>query len=220
MNSNSIVVLRSDYPSGHPLQLQSLTGSTTSEQLFQMNSANNTTAVVSIPSQAGIVGAVTPFDPNANPAVTQNYPGGLVGRSGSRPYFTSTSFLGRGFRVRAMGYINNLAATTNAQTTTVKITLGNAVSSTKVLASVASATNFASGSFNIDANLNWDSTSGIVCGSEGGYIGTTVVTSATLTNAGVAAAAYTNLVFCCSVVFATSSASSTATLVEFSIEQI
>lgn len=224
MNSDSIVVLRSDYPTGHPFQTLALTGSTTNEQLFNITGAS--TATVGAPSQTAILGSASPMDPNANQSATfdafgrPGYPRGT-----NRPYFTSTSYNGRGFRVRAMGVYNNQANTTNAQTVTLYVTLGNAVSSSKRVITLASGTNPASGAGNFLAEFTgiWDSATQVVLGTFWGTIGngiTSVVTAQTAPTNYVAAAAYTNLSFCASIQFGTSSAASTASLVEFSWESV
>ena len=224
-NSDSFQVLRSDYPSGHAFQLQSLTGATTSEQLFLMGGAQ--TAVIAVPSQSAIFGSFAPVDPNANNSFSIDELGGIGGFRGlrGRPYFNSGSFDGRAIRIRAMGKYNNQAATTNAQTVTFKITQGTAVSSSKVIASVSSGTNLASGpaNFIVEATILWDSAMQVIAGEFWGNVtnGTTnTYTSRTGLSNLVSAAAYTNLQFVASVVFGTSSANSTANLVEFSMEAV
>jgi hypothetical protein len=223
MNSDSFLVLRSDYPSGHPFQLQTLTGSTTAEQLFLVT--GSTTAVVQALTQGTIVGSMGPFDPNIPQALSGNpiAMGAYQGRP--RPFFQSSSFDGRAFRIRATGKYNNQAATTNAQTVTFYITQGNAASSSKRIASVSSGTNLASGpcNFIVEATVLWDSAMQVLAGEFWGNI-TNGTTNAYTTRAGLAnlvgVSAYTGLQFCCSIVFGTSSASSTANLVEFSMEQV
>lgn len=224
-NSDSFQVLRSDYPSGHPFQLQSLTGSTTSEQLFLMGGSQ--TGLIGIPAQTSVYGSFAPMDPNANNAFSIDELGGIGGFRAlrGRPYFNSSSFDGRAFRIRAMGKYNNQANTTNAQTATFKITQGTAVSSTHVIASVSSGTNLASGpaNFIVEATVLWDSAMQVLAGEFWGNVTNGVTNSYTsrtgLSNL-VSVTSYSSVQFVCSVVFGTSSASSTANLVEFSMEAV
>ena len=162
------------------------------------------------------------MDPNTNGALGINQ----LGRAGSyrgqaTPYFTSTSFSGRGFRVRQMGVFNQQANTTNAQTVTFYTTVGNAVSSTKRICQVSTTTNLASGANNwiAESTVMWDATTQAMYGEYWGNVAGNYVTRGGLVN-NVAITVYTSLAFCASVIFSTSSASSTATLVEFSMEQV
>ena len=225
-NSDSFQVLRNDYPAGHPFQLQALTGSTTAEQLFLMGGAQ--TAVISVPAQTSIFGSFAPVDPASNNTFSIDQIGGIGDFRSlrGRPGFTSGLFDGRPFRVRAVGKFNNQANTTNAQTVTIHISQGTVVASTKVIATVTNgATNVASGpeNFMLEATILWDSGLQYLTGEYWGAVNNSTTSSyatrALLANQ-INVTAYTGLQFNCSIIFATSSAASTANLVEFSMEAV
>lgn len=221
MNSDSFIVLRSDYATGHPFQTQALAGTTTIDQLFNVTNAQ--TASVQVWSQNAIVGSFTPGNPNDAQAVSLDQLGrGSESRAGQRPGFTSTSFAGRGFRVRAMGTVVQGAATTNAQTMTFYITQGQATNvTTRKLCAIVSATNVAAGTnpWIIEASCIWDPGSQTVFGEYWGVCAGSYASRATVTSV-TTVTPYTSLQFSCAAVFATSNATSTATLVEFSMEAV
>lgn len=229
MNSDTFVCLRSDFPAGHPFQTAPLALASTTETAFLLSNTN--VAAVAIPSQTAILGSSTPLNPNANSALIADVYGmagderGLV----QRPYFTSTSFDGRAFRVRAQ--IKFTCVTTgSAPALNFKMYVGSSATlgSDTVYFTPTARTLATSQTINgnaiIEATMQWDSATQKVTGeawaeindnqSAGTYTARAAITP-------VAVAAYTGLSFVMSAVYGTNApTSSTNTLVEFAIERV
>lgn len=230
-NSDSFTVLRSDYPTGHPFQTAALSLASTTETVFSL--ANGGAAVVGVPSQTAILGSSTLFDPNSNASISSDSLGGANQfRGQTRPYFNSSTFDSRGFRVRAMGKFSVVtAATAGGASLNIKLYVGSSTTlgSDTVLFTPATPLNVpisttTTGNFIVEATLMWDSLTAKVGGEawanyQDAVPGVQYNSRAGLTQ--VAAAAYTNLQFVASAVWSVNApTSSTITLVEFSCERV
>ncbi len=228
MNFNTVACFRSDYPSGHPFQLATLTLAATTETAIKFGNGN--AAIIAVPSQTAILGSSAPMDPNANNALSADVLGGMSDRRGlaSRPYFNSTSFdFDRPFILRLCG--RGAAVTAGSNTLTLDVyqgttsavvgTAGNVVATT---GAVAMATTHPFG-FYMDVKMAWDSTSQALYGT---YAGAVLYNSATVTT--IASTAITNnvavttssgLSFLVSAAWG-QSAGGSVTLTEMSLEQV
>jgi hypothetical protein len=163
MNHETVALLRSDYPTGHPFQTVTLTLAATTETSVKLSNGN--VAIVAVPSQTAIIGSSTPMSPNANPANLADVYGSPSDRRylAGRPYFSSTAFDGgRPFRVRWVG--RGSAVANGGNTLTLRIyqgttgavvgTAGNVIAATSAIGT----TGTANLTFMIEATVNWDST--------------------------------------------------------------
>lgn len=229
MNSDSFAVLRTDFPTGHPFQTAPLVLTSTTETAFLLGNGN--VASIGVPSQTAIVGSATPLDPNSNSTFSIDNLGGMSDRRGlaGRPYFTSSSFDGRSFRVRAQGKFTAVTTAT-APAFNIKLYVGTSAtlgSDTVIFTPTArtlAVSTTVNGNFILEGTFLWDSVTQKVNGevwaqfADNGAAATYTTRAA---SAGVSAAAYTNLNFVLSAVYGTNApTSSTTTLVEFSMEQV
>jgi len=148
------------------------------------DSGVNGVAVISVPQQTAVVGANTPFSPNANPAIigfgSQAY-GPIEG--GQAPFYNSGSFDGRPFKIRLAGTVTS--ATAASQTILFTLYLGTSKSGTALKATTAFTGVATAGTypFYLDATVIWDSVSQTVNGYIGSDIGNTLVANAAFTQA-------------------------------------
>jgi hypothetical protein len=224
LNSNTFASFSANYPSGHPFQLAaSITTTTTTETAFLL--ANGAQAIIYLPTGTEKLGSQTMFSPNANPALTRESGRSAAWFGENRPFFNSTSFADRAFKVRASGWISGGGTTTTSiagtislyanQTNVTTVTSGTkaaTISSTATLGAARAA-------WYVDQTFIWDATNLILqpVGSYAAQIGS--VTSAA-TSAAITSAALTQLSFGLTWTFATTSTSNAVQMVELSIEQV
>lgn len=238
MNSDTCVVVRSDYPSTHPFApaALSLTGTTDTTIKFA-NGTASTPAQVSIPLQTAKTGSSAPMDPNANPAVSGSNLGrpGL-GYRGAAPFFSSGAFDGRPFLVMANFTAKVTCAAGGASVWTPKLWQGtNATpgSNNAILATTGISvplSHVADCHCSIQAWLIWDSVSqqldGVTEAITGAWDETaagaiTKVYNSRAAITSITALALSNLTFLTSIVITTTApTSSSTTLNELSISAI
>lgn len=147
-------------------------------------------AVLAVPSATAVVGSNNPLGPNANPALLAGNLGADHAAVGTnRPYFNSTSFDGRAFKVRVAG--NYTAVATASQTLILRLRLGTTLSGTVVLTPATITTSVvAGGTFNfvLESTFIWDSTSQLLDGVYQGTVANIVATPLTTTQATAVAA--------------------------------
>ena len=210
--------------------LQPLAVTTAVETVFTVGTDTAGTyvpAVLSIPLQSANLGSANGSVVGSNPAV-------LVGQYGAysnipnnlgRPYFSSDSFNGRAFKVRAQGIFTSGVASNDLQIALYQGSSGT-VASDHLVTSITTGTaaNFGavSGHFLLEALLIWDVTSGKIDGIlENGVIAPSAVTPTFTTPAyitQVAAAAASNIQFVLTGKWNASNAGNKLTLTEFAID--
>ena len=210
--------------------LQPLAVTTTVETVFTVGTDTAATyvpAVLSIPLQTAIQGSQNGTVVGSNPALLVPAYGAYsqIPSNLGCPYFTSDSFNGRAFKVRAQGTFTSGVATNDLQ---IKLYLGSSatVGSDLAIASVTTGTSGAfgavSGHFLLEAILLWDITSGKVDGIiENGVIGSSgnsATFSTPTATTQVAAAAASNLQFVVSGKWNASNSGNILTLTEFAID--
>jgi hypothetical protein len=210
--------------------LQPLAVTTAVETVFTVGTdtvGSYVPAVLSIPLQSAILGSANGSVVGSNPAV-------LVGQYGAysnipnnlgRPYFSSDSFNGRAFKVRAQGIFTSGVASNDLQIGLYLGSSGTVASNhaiTNINTGTAGAFGAVSGHFLLEAVLQWDVTSGKVDGIlENGIIGAsgvagTFATPAALTQTSAAAAS--NLQFVLTGKWNASNAGNKLILTEFAID--
>jgi hypothetical protein len=199
--------------------LLALTGLGTAETIFTMGTdTGSANAFVSAPLQTGVVGASSPLDPNANPAVT----GGNLGRPGigyrgAAPYFNSGSFDCVPFVVSLSGRFTSSTVAAAAHSIKLYQNTTAALGGHAVVSGISGATLAAGNySFLLQAILLWDSVSGTVTGES---LYNVAGTYARGVIAPFAVASPAALLFVASATF-NSGATNTITPVEFSISQL
>lgn len=241
MNASTVASIGNLYPSNHVFNVANLTATQLGTTVIGFSFAvSGNIAAVAVPG-SGILGSVTPFEPETNAAIAGGFGSQLLGRSRSgRPYFNSNSFNSRPFLVRAVFNASLTAAGGGATTVQFNLyqgtsaTLGSdvAIGNTGSAVSI-SATNPAFLNAMIEAELQWDSTSQALTGIYNAFIGGSVntgstatihqvVTPAAITNGpvtGITSAAGLSFIPACTI-GTTAAASGTATCVELSIEQL
>jgi hypothetical protein len=124
------------------------------------DSGVNGVAILAIPQQTAINGSSTPLSPNANPAIigfgAQAY-GPIEGSQ--NPFFNSSSFDGRAFKIRLTGIATSAAIA--SQTLVFNLYLGASKAGTKIFSTTAFTGVATAGtySFIVEATLLWDSVS-------------------------------------------------------------
>jgi hypothetical protein len=210
-------------------QLAALSALGTGATLLTMgsDSGSNVTAFMPFPGATGIFGASNPVDANANAAVLLDNTGGKSGsaRGASRPYYNTSSFDGRGFRLRVMGRFLSSAAANGLTVSFYQNTIANGpvTGSGHIIGTVSTANtigNAVSGSFLFEVTGMWDSVSALMYGAEvwgaaGGLYATRVVGSTTF----AVAAPISNSLMFATMTFATGAAN-TLTPIEFSFEDV
>jgi len=234
-NMNTIVALTNFNPTPSNTTterniLQPIAVSTTTETVFTVGTnvvSTYSPAVISVPVQTSIVGSGTGITVGSNPALLVNQYGAYssIPNNLGRPYFTSDSFNGRAFKVRAQGTFTSGVASNDIQ---IKLYLGTSatVLSDLAITSISTGTGGAfgavSGHFLLETVLIWDITTGKVDGLiSDGIIGVSGVAGTLGTQAAVtqvAAAAATNLNFVCSAKWNAGNAGNTVSLTEFAID--
>lgn len=235
MNSDTITVVRSDYASTHPFSPAPLSLSSTTETTF---SYANTTGpvIVGIPQQSDIRGATTPLDPNANPAVLSSNLGRPGGYRGPAPFYSTTSFDGRPFQIRACVKATvTTGASAGGATLSIKLYQGTSAtvgSDTLLFAptgiNVAASSTGVTLSFYINVDLMWDAGTQKIFGIGSSVCGTSAASTMVITSPailgtvnGIAATSPAALTFIPSAVFTVNApTSSTITLQEFGLHQI
>lgn len=150
-------------------QIKSQTLAATTETEFAVNTdTSGTTAIalLALPSGVGIGGTNTPLGPDTNQALLVHTGREAIPLGAATPHLTSQSFdSGRPFLIRLAGLVT--PASNAANTLTIKIYSGTSKSGTNIcttgaLTGMESST--AAGSFLMETQLQWDSTSGICNG--------------------------------------------------------
>jgi hypothetical protein len=182
------------------------------------DSGVNGVAILAIPQQTANVGSSTPLSPNANPAIigagAQAY-GPIEGSQA--PFFNSTSFDGRAFRIRLTGTATSAAIA--SQTLIFNLYIGTSKAGTKIFSTTAFTGVATAGtySFIVEATLLWDSVSQNLNNFGLSSIGNTLVGTASGTQA--TAVTLANLQFNAS--FTTAQAASVAIAVrEFTLDLV
>lgn len=226
MNSDTFASFSAAYPSGHPFALPAAF-TTTSATETQFLLTNGQPAVIAVPQGNEILGAQTPFSPNANSVYSAE-----SGRAGkwlgeTRPFFNSGSFNNRAFRLRAEGFIAGGGTTLTSISATIAIyaalTQASTVTSGTKIASVAITGGIGNAKANwiIDSTMLWDSVSQLLNGTRNVMFGVPgLVTAAGAANTTVASLALSSLNFGLTWIFATTSTSNTVGLTELSLEQV
>lgn len=242
MNANTIASIGNLYPTNHVFNVANLSATALGTTAIGFSfTGSNTVAICAVPT-GGIVGSVTGFDPETNPAIGNAFGSQLLGRSRSgRPYFNANSFNNRPFFVRAV-YSCGLTANGSTATTVqfglyvgTSSTLGSntQIANTGTAVSIA-ATKTSGLNAVVEAELQWDSVSQALTGLYNSWIGGSVDTSTTATIHQVVAPAgilggapvtgitsAAGLAFQCGCTIGTTAASSGSVgLVELSIEQM
>lgn len=207
-------------------QIKSQTLITTTETEFVLNTGATpatTIAVVSVPLTTDIRGVATQFDPAANPASTVR-----TGNRFGNQYFNANNvdaiLSGGPFLVRLMGIITPISdvdSTINLIIYNGTTKSGTAIATTGAQAGIASSVQ--TGSFILETQLTWDSTSGKLGGQQwyqflGGataFYNTWKVNAATAT--GITAA---TLQFCASATWGDAPEGGTIQVSEFSISRL
>jgi hypothetical protein len=224
LNSNTFNSFSATYPSGHPFQLAaSITTTTSSETAFLL--ANGAQAIIYVPTGTAISGSMTPFSPNANPALSREGGRSAAWFGENRPFFNSTSFADRAFRVRATGWISGGGTTTTSIAGTVSL-YANQTNVTTVTSGTKTAT-IASGAvlgaaraaWYIDQSFIWDATA-LTLWPLGNYTAQIGAVTTATTGAAITSVALTQLSFGLTWTFATTSTSNAVQAVELSIEQV
>ncbi len=210
-------------------QLAALTGLSTTETIFTVNTDSGTAvgAAFQIPTGSEKVGSSSPLDPNANPAFSSNNYGASVDFRNMRgaPYFNSGSFSGRGFRLRASGLFTNGTTLTGGTAYQFNICENSSVAtaSENILTPGLTATTVAAGSYNflLEATLIWDATSGFLAG-ESFYIVSGPAATTTYARAAInpiSIATLSSVYFFCTTKFSNGT-TNTVTPTEFSMESL
>jgi hypothetical protein len=217
MNSDTFAGLQGG--TGRNALLAASTLGTTETLLLMGTDGGSATAVIGVPSQTAIVGNSSPLDPNVNAALQKDQ-GGRAGNyiGQTRPYFTSGSFDGRGFRLRLMGKFVTSAAAGGAAHA-FNIYWGSTVTAANKIAAGLTGTALAAGNYNfvVEVTCLWDSVSQVLVGEYWANSGGNYVSRTGLTNS-ASPTTYTALTFSASFKF-NSGAANSITPVEFSIEQ-
>jgi hypothetical protein len=160
-------------------QIPALVTAATTATIFTINTDSGTPvpAILSIPSQTSVLGSAAPHGVNSNAAILVK-PRGILNSIGygiDAPYFNSSSFDGRAFKIRLQGTYSSAAA---ANQLTLGLYLGSSatVGSDLLLGAVASgATTIGAvtGHFLAEGNFIWDSASTQIDGTLGGFYGIT-----------------------------------------------
>ncbi len=228
MNFNTFACFRSDYPTGHPFQIATLTLASTTETAVSFSNTN--AAIIAVPSQTAIVGSATPLSGNANAALLADVGGAMSDRRGlaSRPYFNSTSFdLDRPFTFRICG--QGAAVTGAGNTLTLQVyqgtstsvvgTAGNVVATT---GAVAMATTHPFG-FLMEVHMGWDVVSQALYGTYQGAVLYNSVTQTTIARTALthntAVTTYAGLSFLVTATWG-NAAGGTVTVNEMCLEQV
>ena len=216
--------------------LQPIKVGTTVETVFTVGTNTLGTyvaAVLSIPVQApatanqGVLGSGTGITVGSNPALLVNQYGAYsqIPNNLGKPYFTSDSFNGRAFKVRAQGTFTSGVASNDLQIALylgTSATVGSDLEITSVTTGTSGNFGAVSGNFILEALLIWDLTTAkvnglITDGVIGPYgIAGTLATQAATTQ--VAAAAITNLNFVCSAKWNAANSGNVVNLTEFAID--
>jgi hypothetical protein len=226
MNTDTFASFSASYPSGHPFNLPaSITTTSATETAFLLG--NGTQAIIKVPVGTEILGSQTPFSPNANTGYSAESGRPVAKWLGeSRPFFNTSSFNNRGFRLRAFGYIAGglttltlISATINiyaALTTATVVTSGTKISSVAITGGVGGAT----ANWLMTCEMMWDSVSQQLNGSRSGFVGS-LLTSSSVAGAltSVASLALTSLTFGVTWLFGTTSTANAVGLTELSLEQ-
>jgi hypothetical protein len=213
-------------------QIKVLTLAAITETLFAVNTDTaGTTTVASVSAPSGnagkLVGSGSPIEFNQNSAISSQSFGRKVSVFTEPPYFSTATFdAGRPFKIRVCGTASVAAVTVTTVTNTININIyaGTAISSTMKIATLTAAgtnsstTAAVTGQFDLEAVVQWDSTTGTLSGYFGGNNMNTFKANAALSNA-VAITSAANLIFSPSAVFADTSAGS-VTISELAIDQI
>lgn len=225
MNTNTFKSYSSAYPSGHPFALPaSSTTTSITQTAFVLSNGNQ--AVIQAPQGTEILGSQTQMDPNANAALTREGGRSAAWFGENRPFFNSTSFSGRAFRMRATGVIAGGGTTLTSIAATIAIyaacTQLTTVTSGTNVASLSSGAILGNTSANwyADATFLWDATSQTL-NTIGNYTmkvgsASTVTTYSTL----ITGVTIANLAFGATYQFATSSTSNSVGMVELCLEQV
>jgi hypothetical protein len=228
MNSDTFACFSSLYPTGHPFALPaSITTTTTTETAFLL--ANGNPAVINLPTGKEILGSQTPFSPNAN--ATYAAESGRAGKwlGETRPFFNSSSFNNRPFRLRASGFIagggttlTSIAASINVYaslTTATVVTSGTKIAGVAITGGIGNT----SANWMVEMILQWDSVSQILSGFRNTFVGNLLTagnqSGLTLTNS-ISGITLTSINFGATWVFATTSTANTVGLVELALEMV
>lgn len=198
------------------------------ETEFRINTDNGTgaIAVITVPQGTEVLGSANPLNPNANSAILGLDRGSPQGRGLGElsPWYSNTAFdlakSGSRFRLRLSGFAT--AAANAGNTFTLKIYSGTSKAGTAIATITGATASAASLDFNLNVDLQWDSTQQVTGGTQYGQL---VYNGSSLTfNAGTAASAATvtsvaNLSFCATVTWG-NAVGGTTQCNEFSLEAI
>jgi len=224
MNANTFASFSAAYPSGHPFNLPaSITSTSSTETAFLL--ANGTQAIIYVPTGTEKLGSQTMFSPNANSALSRESGRSAAWFGENRPFFNSTSFNDRAFRVRASGIISGGGTTVTSIAGTISL-YANQTNVTTVTSGTKTAT-VASGAilgnvranWYVEQNFIWDSTN-LTLQALGNYTAQVGSAFTATTAAAITSVALTQLSFGVTWTFATTSTSNAVQMVELSLEQI
>lgn len=222
MNSDTLVGF---YGGTGRNQIASQTLAATTETEFHVNTdvSSTTIAVLTVPQPGAIIGSSSPLNVNANSAILKNNLGRDLAINGvNAPFATSQMFdNGHPFNLRLAGVIT--PASNAANSLTLKVYNGTSKSGGGIIsiADTGTESSTAAGSFVIEAELIWDSTSGILYGAYWSAIaaGATknFVTTAAITPA--TSVTLATLQFCATATWG-NAAGGTVAVSEFSLSQL
>lgn len=226
-NSDTLVALKGGTKTG---QIAVLTLTSNTETLLLANTDTGTaTAILTVPAGApgNLVGSGAPIEYNLSSAVSSQSYGRKNAVFTEPPYFSSTTFdAGRPFKVRIVGTASVAAVTVTTVTNTVNIAIyqGSSIVATRKIATLTAAgtnnstTAAVTGQFNLEATVQYDSTTGTLSGFYGGNNMNTFKANAALANA-VAVTSTSGLTFVATAVYGDTAAGS-VTVSEFEIDQV
>jgi hypothetical protein len=223
-NANTFKSFSASYPSGHPFFLPaSFTTTSATETAFLLG--NGTQAIIYMPTGTEILGSQTQVSPNANSAIPRESGRAAAWFSENRPFFNSTSFNDRAFKVRATGFISGGGTTLTSIAGTVSL-YANQTNITTVTSGTKTAT-VASGAilgavkanWYVEQTFIWDSTS-LVLQPVGNYMAQIGSAYTATTAASITSVALTQLSFGVTWTFATTSTSNAVQMTELSLEVV
>lgn len=228
MNANTIFGL---YGGTGRDQIASQVLATTTETEFKINQdagASNAIAVLTVPQGNEILGSSKPLNPSANAAISGIDRGSQFGRGlgEQAPWYSNTAFdkakFGLGFRLVFSGFGSSVA--NGANTLQFKIYSGSSKAGTVIAQNTAFNTfSTASLNWNFSVDLDWDSTTQVLVGTQRfhiNYNGTQVTNGfsagAILTNA-ASVTTLAGLTFCATATWA-NAVGGTLQVNEFALE--
>jgi hypothetical protein len=182
-------------------------------------------AIINLPTGTEILGSQTEFSPNANAALSRESGRAAAWFSENRPFFNSSSFNDRAFKVRATGWISGGGTTTTSIAGTISLYVNQTnvttVTSGTKTATVASGAILGAARANwyIEQTFVWDSTS-LILQPVGNYMAQCGSAYTATTAAAITSVALTQLSAGITWTSATTASSNAVQMVELSLEVV